>query len=442
MNIVWIRNDLRTEDNPALSYALSRPDPCIVLFVWPEGIGKRSQVWLKRALDDFKATLEQYGVDVVIRKGEPEQVIKKVIAERRATGLFWNRSYEPKERLLEKKVSSFSVECQSFPGNVLFEPDTIATSQHKPFQVFTPFYNLLCKLQPEKPCLFRSDVRKPVFVPSDAIEVADEPGLWNYWDPTSRGRDRLVAELVRDKLIAYEEKRNEPALNGVSRLSPYLHFGQLSVRSLWYAIQGTGVGDFFLRELVWREFAIHLLYHFPDMQEQPLDRRFLRFAWQTNPEHFGAWCKGMTGYPMVDAGMRELKETGWMHNRVRMIVASFLVKHLLISWKEGAEWFMQSLVDADVANNTMNWQWVAGCGPDAAPYFRIFNPTLQAKKFDPEGHYIKRFVPELAHLSVAEIHEPWHSPGCAPLYPVPIVQHDFARKRALAAFAKISSKVF
>lgn len=421
--IVWIRNDLRIEDNPALLYAMQTSKEVIALYIWHENIGKRSRSWLKKAISSF-----QESVHCIVREGDPLEVLQKVLSETKAKALFWNRRYEPEnikiDATVEKSLPGITI--KTFAGNVLFEPGTILNRSGKPFQVFTPFWNVVKRLTPDTP---QDAVTTHTYRP-DPLKYDEEPSLWHYWEPTEKKAKALVREFIQERLSSYEEARNYPARFGTSKLSPYLHFGELSVKWLWAEILRHG-GEFYLRELAWREFAIHLLYHYPHMPYKPLDAKFQKFPWICDKTALRAWQEGKTGYPIVDAGMRELKETGWMHNRVRMIVGSFLVKHLLLPWQEGEKWFWELLVDADLANNSMGWQWIAGCGADAAPYFRIFNPVLQGKKFDPEGIYVKRYVPELEAVPIKYIHTPWE---CKNSYVPPIVDHKIARERALKAF--------
>ena len=274
-------------------------------------------------------------------------------------------------------------------------------------------------------------------------------GLRKNWTPGEKGAQKLLARFLDDSLMRYPEDRNHPAVVGSSRLSPYLHFGEISPRQIWHAVHKHATrhrqpgllhgADVYLKEIGWREFAHHLLYHFPKTPADPLRPAFEKFPWRKNKEALRRWQKGMTGYPIVDAGMRELWATGWMHNRVRMIVGSFLVKDLLLAWQEGARWFWDTLVDADLANNTLAWQWVAGCGADAAPYYRVFNPTLQGEKFDAEGSYVRKWVPELKNVPAKFIHKPWTLKARPAGYPEPIVDHGAARTHALAAFRQIRS---
>jgi deoxyribodipyrimidine photo-lyase len=346
---------------------------------------------------------------------------------------------------------------------LLFEPWAVRTQQDEPYRVFSPFWKAcLARPQPEPPGPAPGEISGPERWPATLRldELGLEPsvdwagGLRLNWRPGEAG---AVDELSRflEVLEGYPTKRDRPDMVGTSRLSPHLHFGEVSPRQIWSAVSGTWRGhpaaaQSFLREFGWREFAHHLLWYFPHTPEQPLRERFADFPWRADAERLRRWQRGRTGYPIVDAGMRQLWQTGWMHNRVRMITASFLVKHLLISWREGASWFWDTLVDADLANNTLGWQWTAGCGADAAPYFRIFNPVSQGERFDPDGHYVRRWVPELGTLPRAWIHKPWEAPahvlaaaGVAPggNYPRPVVTHREARARALGAFELVKHQI-
>jgi deoxyribodipyrimidine photo-lyase len=348
---------------------------------------------------------------------------------------------------------------------LLYEPGEILNSSGKPFQVFTPFWNACCSgPEPAAPLLRPKRLAAPGGWPrSLALDELDlEPkvdwasGIRAAWTPGEKGAHDLLRRFVRESLLDYSDQRDRPYVPGTSRLSPHLRFGEISPRQIWHGVYG-GLNskrtrtsmkavEPFLRQLGWREFSYHLLHHLPHTTDEPLRSDFAAFPWRTDEAALKAWQRGQTGYPLVDAGMRELWATGWMHNRVRMVVASFLVKDLLIPWQEGARWFWDTLVDADLANNTMGWQWTAGCGADAAPYFRVFNPVGQGERFDAKGDYVRRWVPELAKLPPAWIHRPWEAPAAVlaeagivlgKTYPKRIVVHAEARERALAAVATL-----
>jgi deoxyribodipyrimidine photo-lyase len=385
--------------------------------------------------------------------------------------VYWNRRYEPasieRDKLLKAGLVAEGVEAKSFNAALLFEPHTVANKQGKPFQVFTPYWRHCQALAVPVPVdsgkgALPAPGRWPRSETIDALGLLPAlpwaDGFAKRWRPGEIGAQEQLARFAREAVHAYDEERNRPDRDGTSRLSPHLHFGEIGPRQVWAAVKALGrdQGTFpasngarvFLSEIGWREFAHHLLFHFTDTPEKPLRPEFAAFPWAKDPggHRLRAWQRGRTGYPIVDAGMRELWTTGWMHNRVRMIVASFLVKHLRLPWNAGAAWFWDTLVDADLAANTLGWQWSAGCGADAAPYFRIFAPVLQGQKFDPDGVYVRRWVPELARLPDKFLHAPWTAPAevleyagveLGATYPEPIVDHAEARAEALAAFKRL-----
>ncbi len=469
--LVWFRLDLRIEDNPALSAAVETGTPIIPVFIWgpeeedPWPPGSVSRWWLHQSLSSIEEALIKLGSRLIIREGDNEQVLKDLLAETKARAIFWNRRYEPaiiaRDAKIKQVLIAAGFEVESFNSALLFEPWIVLNSSRRPFQVFSAFW---------KACLKQPDPPKPSPAPKaiarflrwpDSLPLAKlnlEPkidwaaGIRAAWTPGEDGAKKDLARFLRGNFERYSSERNLPGKIGTSRLSPHLHFGEISPRLIWHAVgkrrnsANREAVDAFLRELGWREFAHHLLFHFPFTTNEPLRKEFKRFPWRTDRGLLETWQRGRTGYPLVDAGMRELWSTGWMHNRVRLAVASFLTKHLLIRWDEGAYWFWDTLVDADLANNTLGWQWTAGCGADAAPYFRIFNPVLQSEKFDPNGDYIRKWVPELSRLSVRWIHKPWMAPESAlaeagvqlgSSYPMPIVNHEEARREALEAFERI-----
>ena len=473
--IVWFRQDLRIADNPALHAAWKRGGPVIPVFIWSpeeEGVwrpGGASKWWLHQSLLALEADLVSLGSRLVIRRGSSLVALKKLAAETGANAVFWNRRYEPaiieRDKQIKAALPAEGVEAESFKGALLFEPWAIANKSAKPFQVFTPFWKTcLTHLEPTPPLSAPSSLPAPAAwprsLPVEALEL--EPrikwaeGLRTAWKPGSQGAAEHLRRFLEEPVLNYSRDRNRPDIMGTSRLSPYLHFGEISPRQIWQAARkrgekaGLAEKDWtswqFLTEIGWREFAHHLLFYFPQTPTEPLRPDFTNFPWRPNDEWLRAWQKGQTGYPLVDAGMRELWTTGWMHNRVRMVVASFLVKNLLISWQDGARWFWDTLVDADLAGNTLGWQWTAGCGADAAPYFRIFNPISQGEKFDADGDYVRRWVPELRQLSSEWIHKPWEAPSTVLReagvelggnYPEPMVSHAIAREVALEAYGKI-----
>lgn len=464
--IVWFRQDLRLADNLALKKAIDTDGNIIPVYIWEEkeavSLGAASKWWLHQSLLSLSASFDSLGSKLIFRQGNALNVLEELIKETSAKGVFWNRCYEPnyikRDKEIKKVLQEQGLLVESFNGSLLFEPWEVLNSSKKAFQVFTPFW---------KSCLAKT-IRFPIATPKhlpapdnwpyseQLSDLALEPkinwtsGIANTWQVGEIGAARTLNELLKTKVFSYQENRDRPDLERISKLSPYLHFGEISPHQIWHAVKTLEVKneleqkniDGYLRQLVWREFAYHLLYHFPNTVEQPLREKYRPFPWINDSKDLQAWQKGKTGYPIVDAGMRQLWKTGWMHNRVRMIVASFLVKDLLIDWKLGERWFWDTLVDADLANNVLGWQWVAGCGADAAPYFRIFNPVTQAEKFDPEGIYIRQWVPEIRNLPLPWLYKPWEATKnilekagitLGETYPNPIVDHSFARERALKA---------
>jgi deoxyribodipyrimidine photo-lyase len=477
-SIVWFRQDLRLEDNAALRAAATWGGAVFPVFLWapdeeqPWAPGAASRWWLHQSLKALGAALREKGSRLILRRGPVLDVLRELARETGATKVFWNRRYEPAVRTRDEKLHralrESGVETEDFGGALLFEPGDRKTKSGRPFQVFTPFWKAcLAGAEPAKPLAaprsLASPARWPASLPLEALEL--EPrinwtgGMGKAWTPGERCAREQLRRFLKHILTNYNESRERPGIVGSSRLSPHLHFGEISPRRVWHevrrgqaqlAARGKGFWktgpESYLREIGWREFAYHLLYHFPQTTLQPLREKFARFPWWTDQKALAAWQRGRTGFPFVDAGMRELWTSGWMHNRVRMVTGSFLVKDLRVSWLQGARWFWDTLLDADLANNTLGWQWVAGCGADAAPYFRIFNPVSQGEKFDPDGAYVRRWVPEIAGLASKWIHKPWLAPpeGLAnagvvlgKTYPRPIVDHTAARREALAAFQTI-----
>ncbi len=467
-SLVWFRADLRVRDNPALAAAADAGRPVIPVFIHApeeEGAwapGAASRWWLFHALAELREELERLGLPLVIREGPTLAAIEDIAREANVREVFWNRRYEPsaieRDTGIERSLQKAGLQKQHFNAGLLFEPHEVANRSGGPFRVFTPFWKHLRSLPVPGPVSVDLDnLPAPVTavdsLPLESLGLLPEIGwdveFYSNWKPGLEDAEALLREFPDNRIAQYADRRDRPDLEGTSRFSPYLHFGQLGPRQVWQAVHEGGAADTrggydFLRELAWREFAHHLLFHFPHTPETALNEKYRDFPWQPEPRYLQAWQKGMTGYPIVDAGMRQLWRTGWMHNRVRMITASFLVKHLLQPWQDGARWFWDTLVDADLANNTMGWQWVAGCGADAAPYFRIFNPMLQGAKFDPDGEYVRRYVPELARLPARYIHQPWEASEeildeagvrLGDNYPLPVIGHREGRERALAALA-------
>ena len=467
VSIVWFRLDLRLDDNPALAAAAQLGGKVLPVFVWspdeekPWEPGGASRWWLHQSLEALAKSLRELHCSLIIRQGASLDVLRQLAKATQATHVFWNRRYEPKLRdrdaKIKKTLRADGLVVESFNASLIFEPAHIVTQEGKPFQVFTAYWNACRNAQVEKPLEAPAELPSHPVAHVDSLKVSDlkllpklswPEGLAEAWQPGEKSALAAWKRFHRHSIEDYQQSRNFPSVVGTSRLSPHLHFGEISPRRLWHDLNAIQSGAFYARELGWRDFAHQLLYHFPETTHDALRPKFAAFPWRRSDKDLRAWQRGQTGYPLVDAGMRELWKTGWMHNRVRMVVGSFLVKHLLIPWQRGAEWFWDTLVDADLANNTLGWQWCAGCGADAAPYFRIFNPVLQGEKFDPEGEYVKRWIPELARLPVRWIHKPWEAPTevlatanveLGSNYPNPVVEHAAARARALEAFASIKS---
>ena len=473
-SLLWLRLDLRLADNPALHAAMKR-GAVVPVFIWApdeEGDwppGGASKWWLHQSLAALDERLRAAGSRLVIRRGPSLETLMSLRKETGAVAVFWNRRYEPaaiaRDAKIKEALRAAGLEAESHNAALLHEPWTIQNQSGKPFQVFTAFWrHCLTKPDPAEPLPEPREVPAPAkwpkSLPLEELEL--EPrinwaeGLRAAWHPGEEGARERLQRFLDAAFQNYSKDRNRPDLAGTSRLSPHLHFGEISPRQIWDGLRrmakkrGPSTAEWrcsqFLAEVGWRQFAHHLLYHFPHTATEPLRAEFKKFPWRHEPALLSAWQKGRTGYPIVDAGMRELWSTGWMHNRVRMIVASFLVKDLLISWREGARWFWDTLVDADLAQNTLGWQWTAGCGADAAPYFRVFNPVSQGERFDPRGDYVRRWCPELARLPDNWLHRPWEAPaditaraGIKPgnTYPEPIVRHAIAREVALEAFARL-----
>ena len=473
--LVWFRLDLRLGDNPAVAAAVARGGPVVPVFVWapeeeaPWEPGAASRWWLHHSLEALDAALRRRGSRLVIRRGPTEAGLGRLVEETGARAVTVAERVEPAVAARDGRVSAAlrrrGVEVERTAGNLLFAPDAIRTRSGGPFRVFTPFWKA-CQAAPapsEAPEAPRR-LRAPESWP-DSLRVRDlgllpaadrAAGLRADWTPGEGGAAALLGRCVSEIVCAYADRRDRPDLEGTSRLSPHLHFGEVGPRQVWTAVEAHAAlgGDrgaraaaaAFLRQLGWREFAHHLLAHFPHTAERPLREVYESFPWARDRGALAAWVRGRTGYPAVDAAMRELWTRGWMHNRARMIAASFLVKDLLLTWLEGARWFWDTLVDADLANNTLGWQWAAGCGADAAPYFRIFNPVLQGARFDPRAAYVHRWVPEVARVPAEWAHRPWEAPGpvlesagvrLGKTYPRPVVDHAAARERALAALASL-----
>ncbi|SHG50529.1 deoxyribodipyrimidine photo-lyase [Kaistia soli DSM 19436] len=466
--LVWFRDDLRLADNPALTAAIESGRPLALVYCLDEEtegirpLGGAARWWLHHSLERLSEDLAAKGHRLILRRGKAAATIERLVDELGAGAVFWNRRYGGAERAvdaaLKARFKEKTVAAESRQANLLFEPWTVQTKEGQSFRVYSPFW---------RACLSGSPPRQPLPAPETWPKAADEVasddlddwkllprhpdwsgGLRAAWTPGEAGALQRLDDFLENGLRLYAAHRDEPAIDATSRLSPHLRFGEISPFQLWHAVEAASHAasptpprrsiDKFLSELGWREFSWHLLFHQADLATRNFQPRFDAFGWQQPvAAQLKAWQQGSTGFPIVDAGMRQLWQTGWMHNRVRMITASFLIKNLLIDWRIGEAWFWDTLVDADAANNPAGWQWVAGSGADAAPYFRIFNPIRQGETYDSKGDYVRAFVPELANRSAAEIHG--KTPSAAGDYPAPIVDLDASRKRALAAFAALKN---
>lgn len=469
--IVWFREDLRLSDHPALHAAAETGAPVICLYVLDETAGRRcggaTRWWLAQSLRALEVSLEAMGGSLLLRQGPAAKVVAEVAREAGACAVFSNEILQAPHQAaaadVQSALASIGIRSQSFPGDLLAAPSDLRNKEGRALRVFTPFWRRLQALgDPPRPLPAPKRLHPAPNIAGDAIESLQlEPrgpdwavGLRESWTPGEASAQARLRGFVAERVTRYAEDRDRPDRSGTSLLSPHLRFGEISPRQIFHTARfaaaehpaRAGGIDKFLSELGWREFCRHLLFDVPELATRNLQASFDAFPWRRDDVALRAWQRGKTGYPIVDAGMRELWHTGFMHNRVRMVVASFLVKHLLIDWRAGERWFWDTLVDADAGNNPANWQWVAGCGADAAPYFRVFNPVLQGEKFDPDGAYVRRWVGELAALPDRVIHRPW-SAGPLELaqagvklgttYPSPIVDHAQARERALAAYARI-----
>jgi deoxyribodipyrimidine photo-lyase len=465
--IIWFRRDLRLADNPAWNRAVERGLAIVPVFIWaPEEAGDwapggASRWWLHHALEDLRGQLEEHGLKLILLRGKSVEQLHELIRETGAGAVYWNRCYEPYRMRIDGEIKSRlkkeGLDAWSGNASLLHEPWEVSTQAGSAYKVYTPYARAVDKLGTPGPETVKGKVQAPGSWPKsltlDSFALLPDKdwdkGFYAAWTPTRQGGLGRLGAFLKSHVDAYDSARDFPAQDGTSRLSPYLHFGQVGPREAIAALdkQSRSKGlQVFRSEITWREFAYHVLYHFPDTPEKPLQPKFEQFPWERNKEQLCAWQQGRTGYPVVDAGMRQLWQTGWMHNRVRMIVGSFLVKHQLHSWLDGARWFWDTLVDADLASNTLGWQWAGGCGADAAPYFRIFNPITQGTKFDPDGAYIRQFVPELKKVPDKYLHTPWEMPAnvqeaCDCVigedYPGPVIEHKAGRERALKAFERI-----
>jgi deoxyribodipyrimidine photo-lyase len=470
--ILWFRQDLRLADNPALFHAVDTGRPVLPVYILDRGsatrqTGAASLWWLDKSLRALDASLRARGSRLILRRGDSEAELRRLIDETGADAVFMNRRFEPdafaRDADIVHGLQAEGIACKGWNGTLLARPGSVLNGSGQPYKVFTPFHRSLLAATVAPPRIDApSWLLTPPWPASDEIDAwalhptrPDWSGGFD-WTPGEAGAETALSAFLAGGLKSYSAGRDIPAEPATSRLSPHLHFGEISPwRPVTAAREAAAEGrvpvaeaDKFVAEIGWREFSAHLLHAFPQITDTAFRPEYDAMPWREDPVGLEAWKRGRTGYPIVDAGMRELWTTGFMHNRVRMIVASFLVKHLLIDWRKGEAWFRDTLVDADIASNVQNWQWVAGSGADASPYFRIFNPITQGQKFDADGRYVRRWVPELRGVPDRWLHAPWTAPAevlrdarvrLGADYPRPIVDHDVARKRALDALATVVS---
>lgn len=469
--LLWFRRDLRLRDNAALAAALEEGKvvwPCFIHD--PDGEaaaapGAAASVWLHHTLVALRNDLAQFGLPLYFRKGDSMGELRDLLGLTRAGGVYWNRCFLPpfqeRDARIKRTLRGEGFLAKSFNSSLLFEPQRVSTGQGKPYQVFTPFWKTVSQRDPDPPvkvdlrALHRPQDPKGTGKLEDLglLPKEDWPvSLISHWEAGEGAAMRRLDHFIESGMGAYAKARDMPGRDGTSLMSPFLAVGSVGPRQIWQKVKESGKAPTagaraFLREVGWREFAYHVIHHFPDTPRQALREKYRNFPWQPDSELLNKWKQGQTGYPMVDAGMRQLWRTGWIHNRARMVVGSFLTKHLLQSWEKGAAWFWDTLIDADLANNTLGWQWVAGCGADAAPYFRVFNPFIQGEKFDGTGAYVRQYVPELADLPDEFLHRPWETPKAVlesagvrlgETYPTPIIEHSKGRRRALEALSKVT----
>ena len=467
IGIVWLRNDFRILKNDALVYAAQNHNHVCALFIFKKkDYNKRSAQlwWLYHSLKNFKKKLNQLNINLEIVEENSYIEIFEKIKSKKNFSIYWNKVYEPSFLQFDKKLSNIlelqNINFKIFKGNLLNEVHEIKKNDNTPYKVFTPFWKIAEQFYLnkgfEKKQKIKIREKKIIFLGNSInLESILPKNKWylnfeKFWNPSEETALENTKYFIENSLSDYGENRDIPNIEGTSKISPYLAFGQIHIETIWEECQKVKIKSNgyrkYINELGWREFSHSLINYFPEMLKGNLRKDFDNFPWQENKKHLAIWKKGVTGYPIIDAGMRELYKTGWMHNRVRMITASFLVKHLRIHWREGEAYFRDCLLDFNEANNVAGWQWVAGCGADAAPYFRIFNPILQGERFDPLGNYVKKWIPELSDVPKKFIHKPWELDikiknfELGKTYPKPIVIHEEARKAALEAFQKIKKK--
>ena len=463
-SIIWFRNDLRITDNAVINYSLKNKRKVLPVYIYDSStsLGSASKWWLKNSLISLNKSLKG---NLIVIEGEPSKILLDLVNKNGIKEILWNERYSKDDRNQDNEIinnyKNHEVNCITFHSCLLKNPQNTLKKDATPFKVYTPFYKQqyqdmvyeLYNYNTEEIDYIDCDDKKQI---SKILDVTLRTENWHEkllgkWSPGEAGAQEKLKVFLSNGLNGYSEGRNRPDKQHTSMLSPHIRFGEISIREIAKSVENVNTEDaeIFYKELVWREFSYHLLYHFPHLVDTNLQKKFDKFKWLDNKDHLKSWQKGMTGYPIIDAGMRQLYQTGYMHNRVRMIVGSFLVKNLMLHWSHGQEWFWDTLVDADIASNSASWQWVAGTGADAAPYFRIFNPITQSKKFDPDGVYIKKYVRELKEIPSNIIHMPSDYDAetlknygliLGEDYPSPIVDLSITRERALSAFKELSSE--
>ena len=470
LGIFWFRQDLRLHDNEALHNLITECSKIIPVFILDENdkIGSVSKWWLYHSLDSLNNSLKLKDSCLFYFKGSPVNILSQLVSEYKITNIYWNRLYDKysikRDTIIKNKLRHINVKVETFKGSLINEPWKIKNKSNSFFKVFTPYWNKCIEeigsiklLNPPKkiPTIY---IQLPILVDKEDFQLIPKKNLWikkieKHWTP-GETQALINFNAFKNKIIEnYDQGRDRPDKNYTSKISPHLHFGEISPERIFLEVDEKKMINHkskkkYLAEIGWREFSYNLLFNYPNLKTDPIQEKFNKFPWESNSKFLDSWKKGITGYPIVDAGMRQLYKIGWMHNRVRMIVGSFLCKNLLLHWIEGEKWFFDTLVDADLGSNSAGWQWIAGCGADAAPYFRVFNPVLQGLKFDPDGTYVKKYVPEISSLPLQFIHKPWemnleeqNKYKCliGKDYPEPIVDLASSRDKALKAFASLKS---
>ena len=472
IGIFWFRQDLRLHDNLAILELIKDCDKIIPLYIFDNNaiIGSASKWWLYHSLDSLDKSLRLKNSQLFYFNGQPYKILKTISHDHKISNIYWNRLYDKysieRDSKIKENLKKLNINIKTFPGSLINEPWKIKNKSNSFFKVFTPFWKTC--LEENQPIKLLSPpskietlfIKSSLLASKDDFKLFDQKATWINklalnWVP---GEEQALKNFknFKNKVIEnYSDGRDRPDKNYTSKLSPYLHFGEISPERIFEEIKKKKIINNeskkkFLAEIGWREFSYNLLFYYPNIKHEPIQQKFKNFPWKNNSKFLNAWKKGKTGYPIVDAGMRQLYETGWMHNRVRMIVGSFLCKNLLLHWWEGEKWFFDKLVDADLGSNSAGWQWIAGCGADAAPYFRIFNPVTQSLKFDSTGEYVKKFIPELHNIPSNQVHEPWELSAedqkkfkclIGKDYPRPIVNLSESRDKALKAFSSLKTMI-